>query len=223
MTENNNNHLVIMSPLLSNKINILELSKLYGEIERVLSGTLGTAGAYSVLKNSHVLPALIRKFHLAKLAQQGAFSAIAQDEAIHGKIPEDMKAILQRGGSEVTVWGSGTPRREFLYVDDMADACVFLMNLSEKDFNLALNFKMAMSPLINIGVGKDITIKEMSEQVKKIVGFQGDIVFDDKYSDGTPRKLMDIDRLSSFGWRAKTSLVAGLEKTYADYLRSIKK
>ena len=128
------------------------------------------------LKNSHVLPALIKKFHEAKTYNQ----------------------------PEVIVWGSGTPRREFLHADDMADACVFLM----KKYN--------EPGLINIGIGEDLTIKELSEMIKDITGYNGKIVFDSSKPDGTPRKLMDISKLSSLGWKAKIPLRNGIERTYKD-------
>ena len=126
------------------------------------------------LKNSHVLPALIRKFHEAKINDQ----------------------------PEVIVWGSGTPRREFLHADDMADACVFLM----KNYN--------ESGLINIGVGEDLSIKELSEMIKEITGYNGKIVFDSSKPDGTPRKLMDVTKLSSLGWKASIQLYDGIRKVY---------
>ena len=128
------------------------------------------------LNTSHVLPALIRKFHEAKV----------QDRP------------------EVIVWGSGTPRREFLHADDMADACVFLM----KNYN--------EQGLINIGVGDDLSIKELAEMIKEITGYKGKLVFDASKPDGTPRKLMDISKLSSLGWKAAIRLKAGIEKTYTE-------
>lgn len=128
------------------------------------------------LQNSHVLPALLRKAHEAKL----------------------------RGDSEYVVWGSGTPRREFLYVDDLAEACVHLM---ERDY---------AGPLVNVGTGEDVTIRELAETVMDVVGFPGRIVFDASKPDGTPRKLLDVGRLADLGWKARTSLRAGIEKTYAD-------
>ena len=128
------------------------------------------------LKNSHVLPALLRKFHEAKISNE----------------------------PEVTVWGSGTPRREFLHADDMADACVFLMkNYSEEG-------------LINIGVGEDLSIKELAEMIKDIVGYKGKIVFDASKPDGTPRKLMDVTKLSSFGWKASIQLKEGITQVYKE-------
>jgi len=131
------------------------------------------------LQNSHVLPALIHKAHLAK----------------------------EQGASDITVWGSGTPRREFMYADDMADACVFLMESGYKD------------GLINIGVGEDVSIKELTELVCKVVGFKGEILFDSSKPDGTPRKLLDISKLKALGWKPKTSLTDGINEAYKDFLR----
>lgn len=126
------------------------------------------------LANSHVLPALIRKAHEA--ARQNA--------------------------AELVVWGSGTPRREFLYVDDLADACVHLM---EQGYD---------GPLLNIGTGEDLTIRELAELVMEVVGFQGRIVFDASKPDGTPRKLLDVSRLAGTGWSARTSLREGIRLAY---------
>jgi GDP-L-fucose synthase len=134
------------------------------------------------LANSHVLPALLRKAHEAKL----------------------------RGDAEYVVWGSGTPRREFLYVDDLADACVFLM---EQGYD---------GPLVNIGTGEDVTIRELAQTVMEVVGFQGRIEFDSSKPDGTPRKLLDVSRLASQGWRAKTSLRQGIELAYQAYQATLK-
>lgn len=131
------------------------------------------------LHASHVLPALIHKAHLAK----------------------------EQGSSDITVWGSGTPRREFMYADDMADACVFLMESGYKD------------GLINIGVGEDVSIKELTEMVCKVVGFKGEILFDSSKPDGTPRKLLDISKLKALGWKPKTSLTDGINEAYKDFLR----
>ncbi|MCR6637744.1 MAG: GDP-L-fucose synthase [Sporocytophaga sp.] len=126
------------------------------------------------LKNSHVLPALIRKFHTAK----------------------------KEGQKTVEIWGTGSPKREFLHVDDLADACFFLMqNYNEKGF-------------LNIGVGDDITIKELALLVKKIVGFEGELVFDTSKPDGTPRKLMDVGRLNDLGWKARIPLEEGIASVY---------
>jgi GDP-L-fucose synthase len=131
------------------------------------------------LNNSHVLPALIRKAHEAKL----------------------------RGDDSYIVWGSGSPMREFLYVDDMADACIYLMKRSDiKD------------GLFNVGTGHDVTIRELAETVMDVVGFKGKIVFDANRPDGTPRKLLNVDRMRRLGWQAKTSLRDGIRKAYADFL-----
>jgi GDP-L-fucose synthase len=129
------------------------------------------------LANSHVLPALLRKAHEAKL----------------------------RGDSKLEVWGSGKPLREFMYVDDMADACVFLMERED-----------VSDGLYNVGTGTDVTIRELAETIMRVVGFTGEIVFDASKPDGTPRKLLDISRLAQLGWRAKTSLQQGIDLVYAD-------
>lgn len=142
-------------------------------------------------ENSHVIPALIRKFHEAK----------------------------QANAKEVAVWGTGTPRREFLYSEDMADACVFLMNLPDERFQplLASDRNDGLPPVINIGVGEDVTIKELAETVKQVVGFEGEIVFDASKPDGTPRKLMDIARLHNLGWKEKVELFQGLHVAYNEF------
>ncbi|MBK7137390.1 MAG: GDP-L-fucose synthase [Rhodocyclales bacterium] len=141
------------------------------------------------LETSHVIPALIRKFHEAK----------------------------QRGDKKVVVWGSGTPRREFLYSDDMAEACLFLMNLPDEQFASVLNPQPSAPPLINLGVGHDLTIRELAETVKAVVGFAGEIVLDPAKPDGTPRKLLDVSRLQAQGWQAGTSLEEGLRRAYKDF------
>lgn len=133
-------------------------------------------------ENSHVMPALIRRFHEAK----------------------------EQNLSEVVVWGSGTPLREFLYSEDMADACIYLMETYEgNDF-------------FNIGTGKEITIKGLAELVKEVVGFEGDLVLDSTKPDGTPRKLLDVSRLEKAGWSYKTELKYGIEKAYKWYLKNYK-
>lgn len=144
--------------------------------------------------HSHVIPALIRKFHEARVL----------------------------GAAQVTVWGSGTPRREFMYSDDMADACVFLMNLPEAPYAALLGSDEAVTgrfepPVVNVGVGEDMTIAELAALVADVVGFQGEIVYDRSKPDGTPRKLMDVSRLRAAGWVARTPLQAGLRQAYADF------
>lgn len=143
-------------------------------------------------QNSHVIPALIRRFHEAKVS----------------------------GAPSVTVWGSGTPRREFLYSDDMAEACVFLMDLPEARFMplLAQDRNDGPPPLVNIGVGEDLTIRELAELVRQVVGYAGEIVFDTTKPDGTPRKLLDVSRLHGLGWRARVDIATGLQRAYADFI-----
>jgi GDP-L-fucose synthase len=173
------------------------------------------------LATSHVIPALIRKFHLAKLAAAGDSDGIRKDEASFGPIPRDIKATLSASGKlgnqslplagsgpslSVLLWGSGTPRREFLHVDDLADACMFLM----------LNYDS--EEIINVGVGKDLTIKELAETVRDVVGFKGRMAFDPSKPDGTPQKLLDISRIHSLGWNSGIGLSEGIRQTYAWYL-----
>jgi GDP-L-fucose synthase len=164
-------------------------------------------------ENSHVIPALIRKFHEAK----------------------------QSNAPSVTVWGTGTPKREFLYSEDMADACIHLMNLPDEQFNTLLGSGTKrvsspagipkgrdfisgqgegdfMPPLVNIGVGHDLTIRELAEAVKNTVGYTGEIVFDASKPDGTPRKLMDVSRLHALGWQESVKLNQGLAFAYRDFL-----
>ncbi|MDO9463400.1 MAG: NAD-dependent epimerase/dehydratase family protein, partial [Deltaproteobacteria bacterium] len=112
-----------------------------------------------------------------------------------------------------TIWGTGTPRREFLHVDDLADACVFLMNLSDVTFNSVLSPSPSVPPLVNIGCGEDITIRELAELVAKIVGFKGELVFDTSRPDGTPRKLLDVSKLRELGWQPNLSLREGIRQT----------
>ncbi len=128
----------------------------------------------------------------------------------------------------VTVWGTGTPKREFMYSEDMADACVFLMNLPDEKFVplLGQDRNDGVAPLVNIGVGHDLTIRELAETVKRVVGYAGTIEFDAtkpdgtprKLMDGTPRKLMDVGRLNAMGWRASTAMEQGMAKAYQDFL-----
>jgi GDP-L-fucose synthase len=133
------------------------------------------------LETSHVMPALIRKFHEAKINNE----------------------------SKVTIWGSGSPKREFLHVDDMADACVYLME----------NYDYAnIGEFVNIGVGKDLSIKELAELIKDVVGYEGDIVYDSSKPDGTPRKLLDVSKLNGLGWTSSIGLKEGIKATYRWYV-----
>ncbi len=154
------------------------------------------------LETSHVLPALVRKFHLAKLAAEEKWDLIEIDERVFGKIPADIKEALPK----VKLWGNGKPRREFLHVDDLADACVFLMNNYDG------------SEIVNIGVGSDLSIAELAEMVAEVVGFKGEIIFDTSKPDGTPQKLLDVTRLKNFRWSPQIDLVRGIEQTYNWYL-----
>ena len=131
------------------------------------------------LNNSHVLPAMIRKFHEAKV----------------------------EGKDSVEIWGTGTPKREFLYVDDLADACMFLMN------------NYSGSEIVNIGTGQDVTIAELAVGISKVIGYDGGIHFNTNMPDGTPRKLLDVSKLEKIGWKYSTSLKEGIEKTYKDYVK----
>lgn len=140
--------------------------------------------------NSHVIPALIRRFHEAKT----------------------------QNAANVEVWGSGTPKREFLYVDDMAAACLHVMSLSKAEYG---QHTQPMLSHLNVGYGSDITIKELAQAVAKAVGYTGQIIFDPSKPDGTPRKLMDSTCIKALGWRPKVGLAEGLAKAYADFLSSV--
>ena len=153
-------------------------NKQYGtDFISVMPTNLYGSGDNFDLENSHVLPALIRKFHEAKINNQ----------------------------NEIVVWGTGAPKREFLHVDDLADACIFLMNNYDN------------SEIINIGTGEDISIKELAEMIKKITGFTGEIVWDASKPDGTPRKLLDVSRLHNLGWKHQINLPNGILSTYEFY------
>ena len=140
------------------------------------------------LQSSHVLPALIRKMHEAKL----------------------------RGDTEVVVWGTGTPRREFLYSDDMADACLLLLGLPDERFDALL--AEYQPPLVNVGCGEDVTIRQLAEIVAKLVGFPGRLTFDAGKPDGTPRKLLDVNRMFGLGWRPTVGLEEGIGRAFSAYL-----
>jgi len=141
------------------------------------------------LQDSHVIPALILKMHEAKMS----------------------------GADRVIVWGTGAPRREFLCSDDAADACVFLMNSPDQQLD-RLTAKDQSAPVVNIGCGEDLTVRELAELVADVVGFRGELVFDASKPDGTPRKLLDISRLTALRWKPSTKLREGLILTYKDFL-----
>ncbi|MFA5127512.1 MAG: GDP-L-fucose synthase [Patescibacteria group bacterium] len=143
------------------------------------------------LNNSHIIPALIRKFHEAKV----------------------------KGNSQVTAWGTGSPRREFLFVDDMADGCIFLMN----NFNPTKEQNEKGEIFVNLGLGDDLEIKTLTEMIKDVVGYKGEIIWDTTKPDGAPRKLLDVDRMEKMGWRYKTNLKTGLSIVYEWYLANVDK
>ena len=143
-------------------------------------------------ENSHVIPALIRRFHDAKVTD----------------------------ASVVHVWGSGLAKRDFLFVEDMAEACVFIQNLPSEQYKKHTNDMLSQ---INIGSGRDITIKNLAQIIKSIVGFKGDIKFDEAKPDGTPRKILNTGLLSMLGWKPKTSLEEGLSITYQEFLQNFKR
>jgi len=157
------------------------LNKQYGTdyISVMPTNLYGTNDNYHP-ENSHVLPAMIRRFHEAK----------------------------ESGLETVTIWGTGTPLREFLYVDDLADACVYLMNT------------YSGNETVNLGTGKEISIGELAATVKKVVGYEGEIAYDTSKPDGTPRKLLDVSKLEGLGWKYKTELAEGIKLSYADFLTS---
>jgi GDP-L-fucose synthase len=180
------------------------------------------------LNNSHVLPALIRKFHLAKLARNGDSKGIEKDELIFGEIPEPMRSeiyqsAISKDGYSVKVWGTGKPKREFMHSEDMAEACVFLMSLNDASFDslLASDRNGGLAPIINIGVGEDISIKDLAKSIQEITEYRGDVIFDIDKPDGTPRKLLNIDRLKMLGWDKKVSFKTRLMQTYSSYLKKI--
>jgi len=165
------------------KIAGLKLAQFYRKQHGVLFHSAMPTNLYGPgdnyhLQNSHVLPALIRKFHEAKTT----------------------------GKTEVMAWGTGTPKREFLHVDDLADACAFLLRVEDPP------------DWVNVGTGTDVTIKELTETVAATTGFKGKVVWDASKPDGTPRKLMDVSRLTALGWKARISLPEGLAKTYSSFL-----
>lgn len=209
------------------KIAAIKLCRYYNEqygtnFLSVMPTNLYGPGDNFDLEKSHVLPALIRKFHLAKLLSEGKFDALRRDtvkrsigfgvktNGVAGT-PELERALASIGitAQKVTLWGTGSPYREFLYVDDLADACVFLMeHCDAKD----------VGEFINIGFGSDVTIREVASLVCSTVGFGGEIAFDVTKPDGTPRKLLDSSRINTLGWKPKVSLEEGIRKEYDWYL-----
>ncbi len=172
------------------------------------------------LEKSHVLPALLRKFHLAKLLSQNKLQEIMQNLGFNDETTT--LAYLQRFGisaERIEIWGSGNPKREFLYVQDLANACVFIMqNLNFKDL-YAKDSTQIRNTQINIGTGEDISIKDLAYLIKEIVGFKGEICFDTSKPDGTMRKLSDVSKIHSLGWRDSIGLEQGIKEVYEWYQR----
>ncbi len=207
------------------------------------------------LEYSRVLPALIRKFHLGKLARRGDWPGLLADEARRGPIPSGLKsnlaalagtcghplsparlenlpagvdpaawkdAVEAEAEASIPLWGSGLPRREFLYADDLAKACVFLMEnlgrvFEELEREHAENH--AAQHLVNIGYGEDLTLAELAHLTAEIIGYDGPIAWDAEKLDGTPQKLLDVSRLRRLGWHPKVSLREGIALAYQDYWR----
>jgi len=209
------------------KIAALKLCRYYNEqygtnyISVMPTNLYGPHDNYN-LETAHVLPAMLRKFHLARLLRAGDFAAIAADFrksplgfGLDAKNDGDNKSVtaalaaLGVTAEQVTLWGTGEVYREFLYVDDLADACVFLMD--------NCNYK-EIGEVINIGTGQDIKLKALALEIQGIVGFGGRIVYDSSKPDGTPRKLLDTSRLSSLGWKPARSLSSGIAASYKWYL-----
>jgi GDP-L-fucose synthase len=193
------------------------------------------------LEKSHVLPALIRKMHLGKCIMEGNWDAIRSDinklpiEGINGNnSDEEILSIIAKYGVKkegtsvsVSLWGSGAPKREFLHSDDMADACVYLMEKIDfhevvgkpKEEVISTNTKLEVrNTHINIGCGEDLSIKELAELVKSTVGFKGELLWDSTKPDGTMRKLMNVDKINGLGWKRSISLENGIKGVYENYI-----
>ncbi len=190
------------------------------------------------LNNSHVLPALIRKFHLARLAQDNNWTAIQKDEAGLGPIPDSVRAYLglpfrygagimdgeaqkpsDVGFPNVLLWGTGSARREFLHVDDMASGSVFVMQIEDNCYDQATeNGRISH---INLGTGEDLTIRELAEKVQYVVGYSGKVTWDTTQPDGMPQKLLDVSVLNSLGWKPGISLLEGIHRTYQTYPKMV--
>jgi len=189
------------------------------------------------LNNSHVLPALIRKFHLAKLVEESNWSAIQKDEAVFGSVPDSFRThlgipfrygtgILEGeapkpagpGFPNVLLWGTGAARREFLHVDDMASAAVFIMQLGDSLYDQAT--QNGQISHINIGTGEDLTIRDLSEKVQAVTGYSGKVLWDHTQPDGTPQKLLDVSVLTRLGWKPGIPLPEGLQQTYQAYQKA---
>ena len=188
------------------------------------------------LETSHVLPALVRKMHLGKLLMDGDWSGLRQDigarpfgQLSESASPDEIVAALTRQGLQydassgqvsVEIWGTGTPRREFLWSEDMAAACVFIMQeLDVSDIRALTAGESQYTEHLNIGTGQEVSIRELAERCRSVVGFTGDLHFNTDKPDGTPRKLTDVSRLHKLGWQHTVDLEEGLERLYGWYCR----
>ena len=173
------------------------------------------------LQKSHVLPALIRKIHIAKMLNESNYEAVLQDTGLN-TIEEAKEYLASFGVSEksVEIWGTGKPKREFLWSGDMADACVFIMEKRDFSDMFSIDEKEIRNTHINIGTGKEISIKELAETIKNIIGFKGKLIFNTKKPDGTMRKLTDVTKLNNLGWKHKVSLEEGLKTIYNWYVNN---
>lgn len=171
------------------------------------------------LETSHVLPALVRKMHLAKLLSENNIAAVLSDlELASEKEALDYLKSFGVSSDSVEIWGSGNPRREFLWSEDMADACVFIMENQNFEDTFPKDQKEIRNTHINIGMGEDVSIKELAELIKKEVGFNGELVFNTDKPDGTMKKVTDVSKLNSLGWRHSVDLEEGIRKIQQWYV-----
>jgi len=170
------------------------------------------------LETSHVLPALVRKMHLAKLHSEGNIAAVLSDLEL-GSEKDALDYLKSFGVSSdsVEIWGSGNPRREFLWSEDMADACVFIMENRNFEDTFSKDQKEIRNTHINIGTGEDVSIKELAELIKEVVGYNGDLVFNTSRPDGTMKKLTDVSKLNNLGWKHTVNLSNGVKNIYKCY------
>lgn len=171
------------------------------------------------LEKSHVLPALVRKIHLAKLLNESKYDAVLKDTKF--ETIEEAKVYLSNFGvneNNVEIWGTGNPKREFLWSKDMADACVFIMENCDFKDTLSNTNSEIRNTHINIGTGKEISISELAFKIKSLVGFKGNLIFNTEKPDGTMRKLTDVSKLNKLGWKHSVDLDEGLKKVYNWYL-----
>jgi len=204
------------SPYAVAKIAGIEMCRAYNEqygtaFVPVMPTNLYGPGDNFNLETSHVIPALMRKFHLGKLAMAGDWAGIDADEKKWGPIPEDLKRSIGYGRDgagecRVIIWGTGAPFREFLYVDDMASASIYV------------GFDTDETRLLNIGTGEEVTIRDVARTVADVVGYTGAIVWDETKPDGTPRKVVDVTAINALGWKPAVEFRQGLRQSYAWYL-----